>query len=99
MGFLQRYTAERKEEAPEEFERTVQDNGCASGGTFLQDDYRSSCAFETIKAPAEVWCIPEDMEEGDQLMMDPCTKKISSSALCVPDGDFSGVQILIYVSK
>ena len=74
MGFWERYPTERKEETPEEMERTVHDSGSATGGTLLQTKNWATCAFEIIKTQntsTEDWCIPENMEEGDYLIMDP----------------------------
>ena len=36
MSISKRYTTERNQEAPNEVEGTVHDNGGAPGGTFLQ---------------------------------------------------------------
>ena len=45
MSFSVRYSAERNVEFPVEMERIVHDNGSVSGGTFLQAEYRPSCAY------------------------------------------------------
>ena len=62
-GFSECYTTERKKETPEELEVR-----------FYRLNTGRATHFEIIKPynPTKVdWCIPEDMKDGDYLMMDP----------------------------
>ena len=77
MGFSICYTTERNKETPEEKEETVHDNEMHQHGHFYRLISSRSTHFENIKPhnpSTEVWCIPEDMEEGNYLMTDPAFK-------------------------
>ena len=55
----------------------VHDNGSASGGTFYRLSTSRAAYFENIKPhnlSKEDWCIPEDMEEDNYLLMDTACK-------------------------
>ena len=45
MGLSESFSAKRIEETPEQVKGTVNDNGSASGWTFLQTEYWPSCAL------------------------------------------------------
>ena len=85
MGFSERYTTESNEETLKEEEGTIHDNGLASGGTFLQTKY-----FENIRPhnpSTDDWCILEDIEEGDDLTMDPACEVNEKSTREKNDGN------------
>ena len=72
-SFLDRiFISDSNEETPKEMEVTVHDNENATG--FYRLSTGQAAYFENIKPhnqSKEDWCIPEDMEECDYLMMDP----------------------------
>ena len=63
-------------------QRNVQENESVPGGTFLQTTGRAA-HFKNIKPhnqSTENWCIPEDMEEGHYMTMDPaCEVNVKST--------------------
>ena len=72
-SFLDRiFISDSNEETPKEMEVTVHDNENATG--FYRLSTGQAAYFENIKPhnqSKEDWCIPEDMEGCDYLMMDP----------------------------
>ena len=74
MGLSKRHSAERNEETLKEVEGTVYDNRGASGRKFYMLSSGRAAHFENTQPhnpSTEDWFIPEDMEEGNYLMMNP----------------------------
>ena len=74
MDFSKRYTTGRNEEAPKVVGGPFMITEVNQKGRFYRLSSGRAAHFENTNPQnpsTEDWCIPEDMEEGNYLMMDP----------------------------
>ena len=74
MGISERYTTERNKKAPKKWRGPFMITEVHQEGRFYRLSTGRAAHYENIKPhnpSTEDWCIPADMEEGDNLMMDP----------------------------